>query len=114
MPNTRSLIGSTIAGSLLVYKLYKSKYPDDLSLPPSPGWYPLIGNLLSVPNEYEHLGFMQLSEQLGSKIFSLSMFGTTMIVLNDKDDAANLFDKRLAIYSDRTGIPMVQEPSLID
>ncbi|CUA71440.1 O-methylsterigmatocystin oxidoreductase [Rhizoctonia solani] len=57
---------------------------------------------------------MQLSKQLGSKIISLSVFGTTIVVLNDKDDAINLLDKRSAIYSDRTCPPLVQDPSLLN
>ncbi|CAE7168317.1 unnamed protein product [Rhizoctonia solani] len=55
---------------------------------------------------------MQLGQQLESKIFSLTAFGTTVIVLNDRDDAVNLFDKRSASYSDRTCSTVVQEPSL--
>ncbi|KAJ1307183.1 hypothetical protein OPQ81_001299 [Rhizoctonia solani] len=108
------LIGLTIATSLLAYKLYKDKEGHKLGLPPSPRSYPLIAHLLSIPSEFEHLGFMQLGEQLGSKIFSLSAFGTTIVVLNDRDDATNLFDKRSTTYSDRTCTTMIQEPSLLD
>ncbi|KAL5635231.1 hypothetical protein ACGC1H_003057 [Rhizoctonia solani] len=107
------LIGLVVATSLLTYKVYNDRR-HELSLPPSPRSYPLIGHLFSMPSEYEYLGFMRLGEQLRSKIFSLSVFGTTIIVLNDKDDAANLLDKRSAIYSDRTCPPMVQEPSLLN
>ncbi|CAE7210631.1 unnamed protein product [Rhizoctonia solani] len=104
----------TVASSLLAYKLYKDTHGDQLSLPPSPRSYPLIGHLLSIPTEFEHLGFMRLGEQLESKIFSLTAFGTTIIVLNDRDDAVNLFDKRSGLYSDRTNTTVVQEPSLLD
>ncbi|CAE6436685.1 unnamed protein product [Rhizoctonia solani] len=114
MPDLPLLIGSAVVGSLLVYRLYKNKYPTELSLPPSPKAYPLIGHLLSVPTEYEHLGFMKLGEQIGSKIFSLTVFGTTIIVLNDRDDVVNLFDKRSAMYSDRTCARMVKDPTLLD
>ncbi|KAG8727458.1 hypothetical protein FRC11_013135 [Ceratobasidium sp. 423] len=114
MSDTPLLIGLTLATGLLTYKLYRDQQGNELSLPPSPKSYPLIGHLLSVPKEYEHLGFAQLGEQLGNKIISLSVFGTTIIVLNDRDDAVNLFDKRSATYSDRTCAPMVQEPALLD
>ncbi|CAE7210616.1 unnamed protein product, partial [Rhizoctonia solani] len=112
MPDTPLLIGLTVASSLLAYKLYKDTQRNQLSLPPSPRSYPLIGHLLSIPTEFEHIGFMRLGEQLESKIFSLSAFGTTIVVLNDRDDAVNLFDKRSGSYSDRTNSTMVQEPSL--
>ncbi|KAH7342111.1 cytochrome P450 [Rhizoctonia solani] len=112
MTDKHLLIGLTVATGLLVYRFYKDKHENKLSLPPSPRSYPLIGHLLSFPSEFEHLGFEKLGEQLGSKIVSLSVFGTTMIVLNDIDDAVNLLEKRSAIYSDRTCPPMVQDPSL--
>jgi hypothetical protein len=46
------------------------------------------------------------------EIISLSAFGTTLVVLNDKDDAINLLEKRSAIYSDRTVPTMAAEASL--
>ncbi|QRW17612.1 cytochrome P450 family protein [Rhizoctonia solani] len=107
MADASLLIGSTVLGSLLAYVLYRDKYLDRLSLPPSPKSYPLIGHLLSMPTEYEHLEFMKLG-----KILSLSVFGTTIIVLNDKEDVVNLFDKRSATYSHRTCARMVKDPTL--
>ncbi|CAE6414741.1 unnamed protein product [Rhizoctonia solani] len=107
------LIGLTVATGLLTYKLYRDRQGSEPELPPSPRSYPLIGHLLSVPKEDEYLGFMRLGEELASKIFSLSVFGTTIVVLNDKEDAANLLDKRSAKYSDRTSPPMAK-PLLID
>ncbi|KDN35143.1 hypothetical protein RSAG8_11831, partial [Rhizoctonia solani AG-8 WAC10335] len=112
MSDTPLLIGLTVASGLLAYKFYKDKHGNQPSLPPGPRSYPLIGHLLSIPSEFEHLGFMRLGEQLGSKIISLSAFGTTIIVLNDRNDAVELFDKRSATYSDRTCPTIVQEPSL--
>ncbi|KAL5635220.1 hypothetical protein ACGC1H_003047 [Rhizoctonia solani] len=108
------LIALSVASGLLAYKLYKDKHGDQLGLPPGPGSYPLIGHLFSIPTEHAHLGFMQLGDQLGSKLYSLSALGTTIIVLNDKDDAINLLDKRSAKYSDRTTATIVEDPSLLN
>ncbi|CAE6478773.1 unnamed protein product [Rhizoctonia solani] len=108
------LIALTVASGLLAYNLYKDKHGDQPGLPPSPRSYPLIGHLFSIPTEHAHLGFMQLGDQLGSKIYSLSALGTTMIVLNDKDDVINLFDKRSAKYSDRTTVTIVEDPALLN
>ncbi|KAG8742022.1 hypothetical protein FRC10_002098 [Ceratobasidium sp. 414] len=47
-------------------------------------------------------------------MFSLSMFGTVIIVLNSAEDATNLLEKRSSIYSDRSHFPMLAEPSLMD
>ncbi|KAH7342128.1 O-methylsterigmatocystin oxidoreductase [Rhizoctonia solani] len=114
MSDTLVLISLVIATGLLTYKLYKDRQRHKLNLPPGPRSYPVIGHLLSIPTEYEHLKFMELGRELGSKVFTLSAFGTTIIVLNDKDDAMNLLDKRSTIYSDRTCPPIVQDPSLFN
>lgn len=45
-------------------------------------------------------------------VFSLSVFGTTIVVLNSAKAATELFDKRSTIYSDRVCPPMLGEPSL--
>lgn len=58
------------ASSLLAYKLHKEWQKPKLVLPPSPKSYPLIGNLLSIPQEFEHLAFMKIGEELGSKYTS--------------------------------------------
>ncbi|KAH7342145.1 cytochrome P450 [Rhizoctonia solani] len=113
MPDKPLLVGLTMATGLLAYKLYRDKQGGEPELPPSPRSYPLIGHLLSVPKDDVYLGYMRLGEELASKIFSLSVFGTTIVVLNDIDDAVNLFDKRSATYSDRTCPPMAQ-PLLLD
>lgn len=52
---------------IFAYKFCKDKLRPALVLPPGPRSYPLIGHLLSIPREYEHLGFMKLGEKLGSK-----------------------------------------------
>ncbi|CAE6414823.1 unnamed protein product [Rhizoctonia solani] len=112
------LVGLTVATGLLAYMVFKDKREDQSTennnhLPPSPKPEPVIGNLRSIPNGHEHLGFMELGKKLGTKMFSLSMFGTTLIVLNDREDAVNLFDKRSGIYSDRNCPRMIREPSLL-
>ncbi|KAF8675528.1 cytochrome P450 [Rhizoctonia solani] len=65
MPNTHLLFGLTAATGLIAYKLYKDRKTYELSLPPSPKSYPIIGHLLSTPTQYEHLEFMKIGEELG-------------------------------------------------
>lgn len=51
-------------------------------------------------------------QRVKGDIISLSAFGTTIVALNKREDVINLFEKRSAIYSDRTIPAMVAEPSL--
>ncbi|KAG8751576.1 hypothetical protein FRC12_012385 [Ceratobasidium sp. 428] len=83
-------------------------------LPPSPVLYPVIGHLLSVPTQDEYLAFTKIGRQLNSGIFSLSVPGTNIVVLNSLEHATNLLEKRSAIYSDRASQPMLAEPSLMN
>ncbi|KAG8777124.1 hypothetical protein FRC12_000538 [Ceratobasidium sp. 428] len=81
-------------------------------LPPSPVSYPVIGHLLSVPTQDEYLAFTEIGRQLNSDVFSLSVPGTNIVVLNSLEHAINLLEKRSATYSDRPSLPMATEPSL--
>ncbi|CUA67256.1 O-methylsterigmatocystin oxidoreductase [Rhizoctonia solani] len=114
MLDTLFFVSLSIATGLLAYITRKDKRNEQPALLPSPQPHPLFGNLFSMPNEHEHLGFMRLGEELGSRIFSLKIFGETIIILNGRDDPVNLFEKRSAIYSDRACPPMVKDPSLLD
>ncbi|KAG9079141.1 hypothetical protein FS749_008791, partial [Ceratobasidium sp. UAMH 11750] len=67
-----------------------------------------------MPRKDEHLGFIELAQQLNSDIFSLRMFGVVIVVLNNVEDAVNLLEKRSSIYSDRARTAMVVDPSLMD
>ncbi|KAB5590648.1 O-methylsterigmatocystin oxidoreductase [Ceratobasidium theobromae] len=109
-----ALVALTVVTVLVAYKLNKDRQRPPPKLPPSPRSYPLIGNLLSIPQKYEYLAFMKLGEELGSNIISLRAFGTTIVVLNKREDVMNILEKRSAIYSDRTLPPMIAEPSLLD
>ncbi|QRV88350.1 cytochrome P450 family protein [Ceratobasidium sp. AG-Ba] len=104
------LLSSLVALDLTIF-LYKLSLAPR-SLPPSPMWLPFIGHLLSLPSRDEHAGFLEMSQRLGSSIFSLRIFGTSVIVLNSLEDVVNLLDKRSSIYSDRICPPMLAEPSL--
>ncbi|KAF8593044.1 hypothetical protein BDV93DRAFT_461903, partial [Ceratobasidium sp. AG-I] len=111
--STLVLLG-TLSSGFIAYELWKRQHSRKILLPPSPKSHPLVGHLFSMPTEFEHLGFAEIGKQLGSEIFSLSTFGTTIVVLNKAEDAINLLEKRSAIYSDRICPPMITEPTLMD
>ncbi|KAH7325293.1 cytochrome P450 [Rhizoctonia solani] len=113
MPGSQSLLVSlgAVFGVALGLQL-RSRRNRSLPLPTSPKSYPLIGNLFSMPQSNEHIGFIELGKQLNADVFSLEVLGTVIIVLNSFDDAINLLEKRGGIYSDRAVPPMISEPSL--
>ncbi|CAE6413849.1 unnamed protein product [Rhizoctonia solani] len=104
-------LGAALSLHLLVRRVLEFSKPP---LPPSPRSYPLIGHLFSMPKSNEHLGFIELGKQLKTDIFSLTVFGQTMIVLNSVEEAIKLLQNRSGIYSDRPRPVMLTEPSLMD
>jgi hypothetical protein len=73
----------------------------DKALPPGPPTVPLLGNLAQIPPRYAHLYFDKVAKQYGS-IFSLKLFGGTMVVLNDGAGVVELLDKRSASFNERS------------
>ncbi|KAG9093309.1 hypothetical protein FS749_014628 [Ceratobasidium sp. UAMH 11750] len=103
-----------VFASLVFHKLYKTYSAKLLPLPPGPPSYPLIGQLLSMPLSSEHTTFDKQGRDIQSDVISLSMLGNTIVVLNSAQAAADLLDKRSAIYSDRTIPPMILDSNLMD
>ncbi|KAI0659485.1 cytochrome P450 [Cubamyces menziesii] len=79
------------------------------TLPPGPKGLPLLGNIFDVPKEFEWLAYEKWSRELHSDIIYLNLAGTPVIVVNSAQAAHDLFEKRSALYSDRTRMPMLNE-----
>ncbi|KAG8777053.1 hypothetical protein FRC12_000568 [Ceratobasidium sp. 428] len=107
-----SVAAAAAASALVPYMLWRKR--SKIPLPPSPRSYPIIGNLLDMPKKQDHLGFVEIGNDLKSDMFSLNVFGTVIIVLNNAEDAINLLEKRSNIYSDRPHRSMICEPSLMN
>ncbi|CBF85201.1 protein CYP620E1 [Aspergillus nidulans FGSC A4] len=95
----------TVPLGLLLYLLFirpsiakKQKAP----LPPGPPPKPLIGNLrdLPSPDQKNWVHFLQHRDLYGP-ISSLTVFGQTIVILNDARVAFDLLEKRSNIYSSR-------------
>lgn len=71
-------------------------------LPPGPKGLPLIGNVRDLPppgaREWEHWA---KHRSLYGPISSVTVFGTTIIVLNDARAAFELLEKRGSVHSSR-------------
>ncbi|KAH9028791.1 cytochrome P450 [Lactarius hengduanensis] len=68
-------------------------------LPPGPRGLPLLGNALQMSGP-RWLTFVEWSQQFGD-VFHLNAMGQHIVVLNTQKAAADLLDRRAAIYSDR-------------
>ncbi|KAI5118228.1 hypothetical protein M0805_000724 [Coniferiporia weirii] len=100
-----------LIASLVILRNRKLSLP----LPPGPRPLPLIQNLLDLPKGFEAFHWAK-HKHLYGPISSLSVLGTTIIILNDAQVAFDLLEKRSAIYSDRPSFPfggdiLLEEPS---
>ncbi|OSX64695.1 hypothetical protein POSPLADRAFT_1135070 [Postia placenta MAD-698-R-SB12] len=77
-------------------------------LPPGPARLPILGNALNVPLEFQWLKFTEWAGIYG-EIFSLSVLGHPILVLNSANAIEELFEKRSALYADRPHIPLAGE-----
>ncbi|KAJ3547603.1 hypothetical protein NM688_g5386 [Phlebia brevispora] len=71
-----------------------------LPLPPGPRRLPIIGNLLDMPKQKEHLKFTEWGKKYGDIVY-LNVLGTHIIILNSAKLAVEVMDKKSNIYSDR-------------
>ncbi|KAL4972955.1 cytochrome P450 [Aspergillus desertorum] len=89
---------------LLYFLLFKKSLTKERSapLPPGPPRKPLIGNLrdLPSPDQKNWLHFLCHKDAYGP-ISSLTVFGQTIVILNDARVAFDLLEKRSNIYSSR-------------
>ncbi|KAF8917611.1 cytochrome P450 [Mucidula mucida] len=89
-----------------VYFLWRILNRPTLSLPPGPRGYPIIGNVLDMPQSkpWEMFGHGEIVGVLilhAGDINSVTVFGKPFIILNSYRTAYALLDKRSLIYSDR-------------
>ncbi|KAH9958534.1 cytochrome P450 [Lactifluus volemus] len=76
-------------------------------LPPGPSGYPIIGNLLELKSA-QWLKYSEWKKKYGDLIY-LNVAGQPMVVINSQKIAADLLDRRAAIYSDRPPLIVASE-----
>ncbi|KAF8574658.1 cytochrome P450 [Ramaria rubella] len=79
-----------------------------LRLPPGPPGKWILGNLADMPTQYGWETYTRWAKEYGDIVY-LNVFGTSIIIVNSGDVAADLFDKRSKLYSDRFYSPMVND-----
>ncbi|KAJ7890886.1 putative monooxygenase [Mycena olivaceomarginata] len=68
--------------------------------PPGPRRFPIIGNALQIPRNYEWGTLSRWAKEYGDLVY-LEAFGRPVVLLNSRKVAKDLLEHRSAIYSDR-------------
>ncbi|KIY53510.1 cytochrome P450 [Fistulina hepatica ATCC 64428] len=83
----------------------RSAYP----LPPGPPGEPVLGHFRIVPTSSPEYAYAQWSKEYNSNILYFNILGQDVIVLNSRQAAIDLLDKRGAIYCDRPNFVLFEE-----
>ncbi|CAE6527548.1 unnamed protein product [Rhizoctonia solani] len=103
-----------IVAPIVLWHYYRTRPDRKVIHPPSPTALPLLGSLLSLPPGPEHIMYTELGKQLKSDIIYLDLFGNEIVVLNSSEAAADLLEKRSALYSDRFCPLILKDKALLD
>ncbi|CAJ2510785.1 Uu.00g064100.m01.CDS01 [Anthostomella pinea] len=104
MAETSIFVTALVLGAVLLgtARLLISKRKPKLPLPPGPKGWPIVGNLNDLPppgvREWEH---WLKHKDLYGPISSVSLLGTTIVILNSAQATGELLEKRSPIYSSR-------------
>ncbi|KAJ7902383.1 cytochrome P450 [Mycena leptocephala] len=101
----RSILIVALTVTVWLHYIRKKK---TAALPPGPRGLPFVGNILDLPPSHHWLKFAELGDIWGD-IFSLTVFGQTMVVVNSVKVAEDLLDLQGANFSDRPVLPMAGE-----
>ncbi|KAJ7484173.1 cytochrome P450 [Mycena latifolia] len=91
---------AAIALPICLYLIYRQRLSNSFPLPPGPPRDPIIGHLRHMPSTNRAAVFHEWSKTYGDVMY-LEVLGNPIIVLNTEQVAAELLNKRSAIYSDR-------------
>ncbi|PPQ87341.1 hypothetical protein CVT25_002091 [Psilocybe cyanescens] len=76
--------------------------------PPGPKPKPLIGNIFDFPAAKPALCYVDWGKKYNSSILYAEALGNRVLIVNNRDDAIEIFEKRARIYSDRPVIPILK------
>jgi hypothetical protein len=79
-------------GAFCLVQILRQRGANNLPLSPGPSGWPLLGNLLEHPSEKAWETYAKWAEQYGP-IFSLSMLGQKLVVVNDVETALAVLEK---------------------
>ncbi|PPQ87679.1 hypothetical protein CVT25_011446 [Psilocybe cyanescens] len=76
--------------------------------PPGPKPKPLVGNMFDFPVAKPALRYVDWGKKYNSSILYAEALGNRVLIVNNRNDAVEIFEKRAKIYSDRPVIPMLK------
>nr|BAK09453.1 cytochrome P450 [Postia placenta] len=99
-----AVVAVMLLAALLVHEL--SAYSKRRSMPPGPFRWPLVGNILQVPQVHPWLMYSHWVRVYGDILY-LDALGQHIIVINSAKVARELLDRRSSIYSGRPHLTML-------
>ncbi|OBZ74478.1 O-methylsterigmatocystin oxidoreductase [Grifola frondosa] len=101
-PSPTAMIAAFILSVILMTFLYVKYGKGDaiIRLPPGPKALPILGNVHQLPLEYQQQTLASWGKIYGDVIFA-KFFQTPALVLNSRNAAEDLLEKKSAKYSDR-------------
>ncbi|EMD37285.1 hypothetical protein CERSUDRAFT_94290 [Gelatoporia subvermispora B] len=111
MPSTALLdaLAAAAAIAILAAWLFRRQHSSRLPLPPGPPRLPILGNALDVVANGASQAYLKMGQKLGSDIICLDAMGMHLVILNSREAATDLLEKRSTIYSDRPWMTMICE-----
>ncbi|KAK7037474.1 hypothetical protein VNI00_010966 [Paramarasmius palmivorus] len=77
------------------------------SYPPGPKPWPIIGNALDIPSTKAWEVYSSWCRSYGQDLVHVQVLGQHITIVNSREMARELFEKRSLIYSDRPYVPMI-------
>ncbi|KAF8573501.1 cytochrome P450 [Ramaria rubella] len=84
----------------------RKRIPKGIRLPPGPQRKLISGNAANFPTRHQWETFTQWTKEYGDLLY-LEIYGNPIVIVNSTSVAADLFEKRSKIYSDRAEFPMM-------
>ncbi|KAA1473745.1 cytochrome P450 [Dentipellis sp. KUC8613] len=97
-----------ISIAVIAITLALSRRHPVLPYPPLLPTWPLFGNFFSIPSQLPWKTYADWSKTLHSDLISVWAFGQLTVVINSKEVAKELLERRSAKYSDRPFPPMIK------